>query len=46
MASYVSATAPVLEHYKAGNKLRTLDATAPIPDVENQVSDALWSNWV
>ena len=37
MASYNSSTTPVLEYYQSRNNLRTLNATAPIADVESQI---------
>ena len=46
MASYNSSTTPVLDYYQARNNLRTLNATAPIADVEGQIQKALFTNMI
>jgi len=44
MASYHKSTTPILEYYKARGALRTLNATAPIKDVESEINKALYTN--
>ena len=44
MESYHKSTSPVLEYYKAKGNLRTLNATAPIREVEGQINKALFTN--
>ena len=44
MASYHGQTAPILDYYKQRGNLRTLNATAPIKDVEGQINKALYTN--
>ena len=44
MASYHSQTSPILDYYRQRGNLRTLNATAPIKDVESQVSKALYTS--
>ena len=44
MASYHSATSPILDYYRQRGTLRTLNATAPIKDVEGQINKALFTS--
>ena len=44
MASYHKSTAPILDYYKQRGTLRTLNATAPIKEVESQINTALYAN--
>ena len=46
MGSYNSATSPILDYYKQRGVLRTLNATAPISDVEGQINKALYTNMI
>ena len=42
MNSYHQQTSPVLEYYRATGKLQTLNATAPIQDVSNQITNIIY----
>lgn len=44
MASYHKSTSPILEYYKQRGNLRSLNATAPIKEVEGQINKALYTN--
>lgn len=44
MASYYKSTMPILDYYKSHGSLRSLNATAPIRDVESQINTALYTN--
>ena len=46
MGSYNTATTPILDYYKSRGVLRSLNATAPIPDVESQINKALFTNMI
>lgn len=44
MASYNKDTSPILDYYRQRGNLRTLNATAPIAEVESQINKALFTN--
>lgn len=44
MASYHKQTAPILDYYKSRNVLHSLNATAPIGQVTQQIDDAIYRN--
>lgn len=44
MASYHSQTAPILDYYRSRNILHSLNATAPISQVAQQIDDAIYRN--
>ena len=44
MKSYHTQTAPILDYYKKRSILHTLNATAPIGEVQQQIDDAVYRN--
>ena len=42
MGAYHSQTAPILDYYRSRNVLHTLNATAPIKDVAQQIDNAIY----
>ena len=43
MKSYNEKTVPILDYYKSKNMLATLNASAPIKDVSNQIDESLFA---
>eukprot|EP00351_Strombidinopsis_sp_SopsisLIS2011_P002748 CAMPEP_0116877312 /NCGR_PEP_ID=MMETSP0463-20121206/9094_1 /TAXON_ID=181622 /ORGANISM="Strombidinopsis sp, Strain SopsisLIS2011" /LENGTH=217 /DNA_ID=CAMNT_0004524471 /DNA_START=133 /DNA_END=786 /DNA_ORIENTATION=- len=44
MVSYHKSTSPILDYYRAKNVLFTLNATAPIKTVSDQIDNSLYNN--
>jgi adenylate kinase len=45
MVSYHSVTAQIIDHYRKMQVLHTLNATAPIADVQKQIEDAIYNRF-
>jgi adenylate kinase len=45
MISYHNVTSQIIEHYRKRQVLHTLNATAPIADVQNQIENAIYNRF-